>query len=80
MQEWDDVAKADWILKYGKPDIAWIFERVDNVVYKRPIQDLSRPVPPWISLKRQVAFVTNGDTFIDINSDINTQIKEHTDD
>lgn len=52
MQEWDDVAKAQWILENGPvPDIVWIFERVDDQVFKRPAANSQ--LPPWINTQRQ---------------------------
>ena len=80
--DWNEADKAAWILKHGKPDIVWIFERVDNTVYKRPMGDPdgNKPIPPWISMKRQVAFVSNGDTFVETRRQIHEHIEEHTDD
>ena len=43
--------KAQWILENGEPKIVWIFERVNNTIYKRP---MSENLPPWISKERQV--------------------------
>lgn len=51
MISWTDAEKAQWILENGKPEIAWIFERVDDTIYKRP---MSENLPPWISRERQI--------------------------
>lgn len=51
---WTDTQKAQWILENGNPKLAWIFERVDSTVYKRPIAPDGEPLPPWISKDRVV--------------------------
>lgn len=54
--EWDDTAKAQWILENGPvPDHAWIFERVGDQVFKRPMaaSDATTPLPPWINRERE---------------------------
>lgn len=53
IQEWDDVAKAQWVLENGIPDYVWIFERVDTQVYRRPSPANNRPLPPWINKERE---------------------------
>ena len=49
--EWDDVDRAQWILENGKPEIIWIFERANNIVYKRPATGVG-VIPPWINTQR----------------------------
>lgn len=50
--EWDDTAKAQWILENGPvPEITWILERVGEQVYKRPGRFCT--LPPWINRERQ---------------------------
>ena len=44
--------KAEWILKNGNVKPAWIFERVDDKVYKRPIAPDGHQLPPWMSKER----------------------------
>ena len=56
--EWTDADKAAWILEYGKPDVAWIFERVDETVYQRPMARDGQVLPPWISTEREVVLVS----------------------
>lgn len=51
-EQWDDVAKAQWILENGKPHIVWIFERANGMVYKRPMADPGSKLPPWINRVR----------------------------
>mgnify|MGYP001199177120 FL=1 len=48
----NDVDKAEWILKNGNVKPAWIFERVDDKVYKRPIAPDNQKLPPWMSKER----------------------------
>lgn len=52
VDDWTDADKAEWILTNGKPDVDWIFERVNNTVYMRPGQ-FSKNLPPWFSSERQ---------------------------
>jgi|TARA_B110000483_G_C18161429_1_gene529464 hypothetical protein len=47
-----DVEKAQWILENGNYKNAWIFERVDDKVYKRPIPQDGKKLPPWLSKER----------------------------
>ena len=54
MIEWIDTDKAAWILENGQPDIKWVYERVDEQVYRRPFMgDPDSNVPPWIDTKRE---------------------------
>lgn len=50
MNAWTDAEKAQWILENGEPKIAWIFERVGDIIYKRP---MSENLPPWICTERR---------------------------
>lgn len=59
MNTWTDAEKAQWILENGKPEITWIFERVDDTIYKRP---MSENLPPWISRERQIEGTRNKHT------------------
>lgn len=52
MDEYTDFDKAQWILENGNPKITWIYERANDVVYRRPITDPSVPFPPWINKER----------------------------
>lgn len=51
MSIWSDADKAQWILENGNPEYVWIFERVDDTVFRRPAGIL---IPPWISIKRTI--------------------------
>jgi hypothetical protein len=53
LDNWTDADKAVWILANGKPNIAWIFERNDDIVYKRPMAEPGMNLPPWISAERE---------------------------
>jgi hypothetical protein len=54
MTEWTDTKKAQWILENGSPDIKWVYERVNDVVFRRPfLGDPDSNVPPWIPSKRE---------------------------
>jgi hypothetical protein len=48
---WSDTDKAEWILQNGNPHIAWIFERVDEKVYRRPMAPDGEQLPPWLANK-----------------------------
>lgn len=49
---YSDEDKAIWILENGAPDVAWVFERVNDIIYIRPAGG-SKNIPPWIDLERQ---------------------------
>lgn len=51
MNTWTDTDKAQWILENGQPQVDWVFERVNEIIYRRPAGG-SRNIPPWISLDR----------------------------
>jgi hypothetical protein len=82
MQEdnWSDTDKAQWILENGKPDYVWIFERVNDIVYKRPAPAAGCSLPPWINREREIAYVSDGDTFINTVAEFNTYTQENRND
>jgi hypothetical protein len=53
LANWSETDKALWILRNGQPNITWIFERVENVIYKRPMAAQGEKLPPWISMERE---------------------------
>lgn len=58
MTEWTDSEKAQWILENGSPDIKWVYERVEDVVFRRPfLNDPESNIPPWIPHKREKYYV-----------------------
>lgn len=74
-KEWSDIDKAQWILENGPvPDIAWIFERVGDKVYRRPMTAGINKIPPWIDTRRQevLQYTADGYDIQDLN------IQEHT--
>lgn len=50
---WTETEKAFWILEHGEPKFAWIFERVGETVYQRPMAEPGTNLPPWIPLERE---------------------------
>ncbi len=48
-----EAEKAFWILENGKVEIAWIFERNGDIVYRRPFAAPGTKLPPWIDPKRE---------------------------
>lgn len=58
---WSAFDKAEWILKNGKPDIKWVYERALDITYRRPSEHLSTNLPPWINKERQPIQQTHGD-------------------
>lgn len=57
-----EVRKAEWILKNGQPKNAWIYERVDDTVYRRPIPADGHELPPWINKEREVVGIRDRET------------------
>lgn len=53
--EWTEDKKIQWLIENGTPKYYWFFERVDNVVYKRP----TNGAPPWIDKERVEVRVIN---------------------
>jgi len=54
MREWTETEKAFWILENGEPEFAWIFERNGDDVYRRPMAEPGKELPPWISKEREL--------------------------
>jgi len=52
---WSNTDKAQWILQNGEPDVLWVYERVDNQVYRRPMTHVGN-VPPWIPQEREPVY------------------------
>ncbi len=52
--EWCDARRAQWILEHSwvPRDVVYIFERVDQCVYKRPVPAQGKQLPPWLSTER----------------------------
>lgn len=53
MKVWSDTEKAQWILENGEPKIAWIFERNDELLYRRPMA-ADGILPPWMPREREL--------------------------
>jgi hypothetical protein len=51
---WSEADKIEWVLANGKPRIAWVYERIDQKVYRRPSRDVSQNIPPWFSEEREL--------------------------
>lgn len=51
--DWTEEEKAIWVLEHGEPDVAWIFERNGERLYRRPLARHGGLIPPWISLTRE---------------------------
>lgn len=65
-EKWTEAHKALWILEHGVPEFAWIYERVDNTVYRRPVMgDTKKPVPPWLNPDREIVKELKSNTFIE---------------
>lgn len=53
-KKWSETEKAFWILEHGEPKFAWIFERVGETVYRRPMAEPGGTnLPPWIPTERE---------------------------
>lgn len=65
--EWSDTDKAQWILENGTPEFVWIYERVDNIVYRRPSPPVDGQLPPWINKQREIAYVSDAESYTDEN-------------
>lgn len=50
---WTDAEKAQWILEnqWDQRDITYIYERVGDQVYRRPMD--TETLPPWMSRQRE---------------------------
>ena len=51
--EYTEADKAQWILENGYPKFAWIFERVGEIVYRRPMAEPGTELPPWMPTERE---------------------------
>ena len=51
--EYTEAEKAQWILENGHPKFVWIFERVDEVIYRRPMAEPGTELPPWTPTERE---------------------------
>jgi len=63
-QTWTDTDKAAWILQNGKPEYVWIYERVDDKVFRRPAPATGKDLPPWMNKERELAYISEENTFI----------------
>ena len=52
MSKWTDLDKAQWVLENGPPEIVWVYECANEIVYRRPMRNTN--VPPWVSLDREI--------------------------
>lgn len=70
-ENWTEAQKALWILENGVPEFAWIYERVDNTVYRRPVMgDPEKPVPPWLNPEREIVKELKSKTYIESVNDM----------
>lgn len=52
-REYTEADKAQWILENGHPKFVWIFERVDDQVYRKPMAEPGTELPPWMPTERE---------------------------
>ena len=52
-REYTEADKAQWILENGHPKFVWIFERVDEQVYRKPMAEPGTELPPWMPTERE---------------------------
>ncbi len=52
--EYTEADKAQWILENGKPRFVWIYERVDDKIYRKPMSHPEASLPPWMSTQREL--------------------------
>ncbi len=52
-RQYTEADKAQWILENGHPKFVWIFERVDEVIYRRPMAEPGTELPPWMPAERE---------------------------
>ena len=52
-RQYTEAEKAQWILENGHPKFIWIFERVDEVTYRRPMAEPGTELPPWMPTERE---------------------------
>ena len=68
MKEYSQAEKAEWILKHGAPRIQYVYEKVNNIVFRR-VSRASENLPPWEDVNTRVAlhtlheFETQGGTY-----------------
>ena len=69
MSEWTDADKAKWILEHGQPEYTWIYERVGEIVYRRPSPATGTELPPWMDRVGREEFQWSGKTWDYIDKD-----------
>ncbi len=52
-KEYTEAEKAQWILENGLPKFIWIFERVGEQIYRRPMAEPGTELPPWVPTERE---------------------------
>jgi hypothetical protein len=52
--EYTEADKAQWILEHGQPRFVWIYERVDDKIYRKPMSHPETNLPPWMSQQREL--------------------------
>ena len=52
--EYTEAFKAQWILEHGHPKFVWIFERADDILYRRPMAESGTELPPWMNSDREL--------------------------
>ena len=62
-KEYTEADKAQWILENGHPKFIWIFERVDEQIYRRPMAEPGTELPPWMPIEREAV---NNKELVDI--------------
>ncbi len=53
-KEYSEADKAQWILENGNPRFVWIYERVDDKIYRKPMSHPEANLPPWMSSQREL--------------------------
>ena len=51
--EYTEVEKAQWILENGHPKFVWIFARVGEQIYRKPMAEPGTKLPPWMPTERE---------------------------
>lgn len=52
--EYTEIEKVQWILEHGHPKFVWIFERADDILYRRPMAQPGTELPPWMNTDREI--------------------------
>ena len=52
-REYTEAEKAQWILENGYPKFIWIFERANDITYRRPMAEPGTELPPWMPTDRE---------------------------